>query len=179
MGQPPAKPARPGTRTFVDVATGELIPMLVPRKVRWWPREEEYVSVMQHAAQTLASADLSRAAYRVSYHLLACLDWENWIRVSQSEVARELKMQPSHVSTAFRELERTGWLLRGPKVGSSFTWKLNPESVWKGKPGKRAQALKELARERWGVDDPAPTTADSAAGDGDGDGRPGQGSLLD
>jgi hypothetical protein len=148
--------------------------MLVPRKVRWWPREEEYVAVMQHAAEALAAADLSKAAYRVSFHLLARLDWENWIRISQADVSRELGMQVSHVSTAVRELERTGWLLRGPKIGTSYTWKLNPEQVWKGKPANRVQALKAMAQERWGVDDPVATPASADSSE-----APGQTSLLD
>lgn len=67
-------------------------------------------------------------------YLLAVLDFENFVQVPQSEIAAELDIGRSHVSEAISLIESKGILLRGPKVGRSSSWRLNPHYGFKGNP---------------------------------------------
>ena len=53
--------------------------------------------------------------------LMARLDFENFIQVSQADIASELDMRPSNVSRAMKRLDALGFIRRGPKVGRSHT----------------------------------------------------------
>ena len=64
---------------------------------------------------------------------MARLDFENYIQVSQSDIADELEMKPSNVSRAVRKLIDHGFIKVGPKVGRSLTYQLHPDLAWKGK----------------------------------------------
>lgn len=73
------------------------------------------------------------------------LDYENYISMSQKEIAEELDMQPSNVSRALKKLISIGIIGVGPKVGRSRTYRLHPDAAWRGKPKKHFTA-KEQAR---------------------------------
>lgn len=73
------------------------------------------------------------------------LDFENYIQLSQAEIAKELDMQPSNVSRAMKRLISIGIIGEGPKVGRSKTYRLHPEAAWRGKP-KAHHAAREQAR---------------------------------
>jgi DNA-binding Lrp family transcriptional regulator len=74
--------------------------------------------------------------------------WHNWIHLPQSEIAEILNMKRPHVSRAMRDLERVEVILRGPKVGRSFTYRINPNFGWKGSAKNHNAALKERMKER-------------------------------
>ncbi len=80
--------------------------------------------------------------------MLARLDFENWIHLPQSEIAAMLNMQRSHVSRAMRDLEKVEVILRGPKVGRSITYRINPHFGWKGSAKNHNAALNEDLKER-------------------------------
>ena len=67
--------------------------------------------------------------------LMARLDFENFIQVSQADIASELDMRPSNVSRAMKRLDALGFI-RGPKVGRSHTLQLHPSLAWKGRHGR-------------------------------------------
>jgi len=71
---------------------------------------------------------------RVFWYLVKRLDFENYIRVPQVEIAEALEMKKSSVSRAINLLESKGVLLRGPRVGQSYSWRLNPNCGFKGNP---------------------------------------------
>lgn len=78
--------------------------------------------------------DLRGRPRAVLDYLLAYLDFENFVQVPQTEIAAELDIGRSHVSEAIKLLEEKGILLRGPKVGRSSSWRLNPLYGFKGDP---------------------------------------------
>jgi DNA-binding MarR family transcriptional regulator len=78
--------------------------------------------------------------------LLGKLDFENWIHVSQAEIAEILDMKRQQVSRAIILLEKKGILLRSPKFGRSYFYRLNPYYGWKGKSNKLQNARLELVK---------------------------------
>ncbi len=105
----------------------------------------------QDGLHYLARLDLPGRTHRVLYELLARLDFDNFIHVSQTDVANTLGLHRSHVSSAIRQLIDAGILIRGPRVGVSWTYRLDPNLGWKGRASQRAQAQRDLAR-RHGLD---------------------------
>jgi DNA-binding IclR family transcriptional regulator len=77
---------------------------------------------------------------RVFLYLNARLDFENIIQVPQLEIAEKLGIKRQNVYRATRQLEDLGIILRGPKVGRSSSWRLNPNAGWKGKVTHLRQA---------------------------------------
>ena len=97
--------------------------------------------------------------------LMARLDFENYIQVSQADIAAEVDMKPSNVSKAVSKLLELGFIRRGPKVGRSYTPTSSPGLAWKGKsknhfkpvrpparragPSSRAAGTLRTSRTRW------------------------------
>ena len=146
----------PGTRKLVDTATGEMLAVLVPKRKRVWRQGEEWVTLVQAAADVFADADLSRTAHRVLWVLIARLDFENWVTIAQADVARRLGLSRSVVSEAFTELRELDVVIQGPRVGRSYTWRLSPSAIWKGRSADRVKALHDVARDRFGLDADTP-----------------------
>lgn len=78
------------------------------------------------------------------YAMLEILDLENWIRVSQKHLADRLQMLQPNISRSMKTLTTIGIILKGPKVGTSHTYRLNPAFGWKGSAEKHKEALKDM-----------------------------------
>ncbi len=65
--------------------------------------------------------------------IVGILDFENWVQLSSTEIAKELQIHRQHISRAMKVLEEKEIILRGPKIGRSYAFMLNPEFGWKGK----------------------------------------------
>ncbi|MBD2790586.1 helix-turn-helix domain-containing protein, partial [Xenorhabdus sp. DI] len=76
--------------------------------------------------------------------LLAKLDYENWLRIRQKDIAKELNMNPPHVSRAIKELFEHGILVKGPKIGASNTYRLDPSFAFRGRDKNLEQVRKEV-----------------------------------
>lgn len=99
---------------------------------------------MQEAFTYLAKLNLPQEQMRVLMLMMGKLDFENWIRVSQAELADELGMKRPNVSKAIKLLVEKGILHKGPKVGNSWTYRLDPYFGWKGKASKKKAAEKTI-----------------------------------
>lgn len=119
----------------LDQETGEILDgVVVYCAVKHNPYSGGWVMNSQEALELLATdRDLKGEAYKVLLLLLSRLDFENWIQLSQTEIAEKLDMKKPNVSRAVSLLEDKGILLRGPKVGRSYAFRLNPYFGWKGK----------------------------------------------
>ena len=123
-----------GTTRFtqLDSDTGEEVRGFVA-VVR--PKEkssfERHFTMNQAALMTLAN-ELNHEQTRVLLALLAHLDYENYIQVSQVDIAEGLKMKKANVSRAVKNLLDFEIVLEGPKIGRSKTYRLNPNFGWKG-----------------------------------------------
>ena len=133
----------------VDLDTGEVfqgVSVWVGPKIRS-PYGRRFYMSSQDALEALAKdPDMTGQAYRVFLYLCSRLDFENFIQVPQTEIVEELAIGKARVSDAVALLERKGVLLRGPKVGRSSVFRLNPTFGWKGKVSNlnaaRAERLK-------------------------------------
>lgn len=115
--------------------TGEKLEgIIVYCGVKQNPYNKGWIMNSQEALKLLATdEDLRGEAYKVLLILMATLDFENWIQISQKEIAETLKMKKQNVSRAISLLEKKGIIFRGPKIGKSYAFRLNPDFGWKGK----------------------------------------------
>ena len=119
---------------YVDKYTGEEFgfPVIVGRKRN--PYRKGWVMNSQEAMISVAKdKDIKGETHRVLWFIGGILDFENWIQLSATEIAKELGMHRPDVSKAIKLLETKEIILRGPKVGRSYAFMLNPEFGWKGK----------------------------------------------
>lgn len=131
---------------MIDLDTGELLEEGVPVWIgvkaqspyggRWMGMNQNFLE------EFAARKDVGLEEWRVFVFLNARLDFNNLIQVPQSEIAEALGMQRQNVNRAVRKLEELGVILRGPKVGRSSTWRLNPNAGWKGKVKDLGPALR-------------------------------------
>lgn len=95
----------------------------------------------QDALKILANK-LNYEQFRVLMMLMADLDYENYIQITQQDIANSLDMQKSNVSRAVKGLLDLQIVLEGPKVGRSKTYRLNEQFGWKGSVSNHKKALK-------------------------------------
>ena len=119
----------------IDLDTGEVLGEGVPVWVGAKPRiHDRWFMAFQDALEALAKdKDLKLEHHRVLYYLFSRLDFDNFIQVPQAEIVQALGMQRGNVSRAIRLLDNKKIILRGPKVGRSSSFRLNPNYGWKGK----------------------------------------------
>jgi DNA-binding transcriptional regulator GbsR (MarR family) len=131
---------------YVDKYSGEEFgfPVIVGRKRN--PYGKGWVMNSQEAMLSLAKdKDIKGETHRVLWFIGGILDFENWVQLSVTEIASELDLKQPHVSRAMKVLEDKQIILRGPKVGRSHAFMLNPEFGWKGK----VVNLEDYRREEW------------------------------
>ncbi len=118
-----------------DQDTGEILKgVIVYCGVKQNPYSTGWIMNSQDALELLASdQDLSKESLRVLMFLMARLDFENWIQVTQKEISEKLGIKKSNISKAISLLEQKEIILRGAKLGRSNTFRLNPYFGWKGK----------------------------------------------
>lgn len=119
----------------VDQSTGEVLDgVVVYCAVKRNPYANGWIMNSQEALETIAKdKDFTGETFRVLMYLLSRLDFENWIHTPLQEIADELGMKRPNISKAVNLLESKGILVRGPKIGRSYAFRLNPYYGWKGK----------------------------------------------
>ena len=135
----------------VDMKTGEVAEGLLvwtPKKDRSIFSKEGFVNMSQEAMERIADAKLSGVAMRVLWKVLARLDMENWINLSQADMAKDLGLDKSNFHRALKSLISEGIVLEGPKVGHNCTYRLNPNYGWKGSTRNHAIALSDHMKNR-------------------------------
>ncbi len=119
---------------YVDKYTGEDFgfPVVCGRKRN--PYIKGWVMNSQEAMVALAKdKDIKGETHRVLWFIGGILDFENWVQLSITEIGNELDLKQQAVSRAMKVLEEKEIILRGPKVGRSYAFMLNPYFGWKGK----------------------------------------------
>ena len=134
----------------IDQNTGEILKgVVVYCGVKQNPYSTGWIMNSQEALELLATdKELTGENYRVLLLLLSRLDFENWIQIAQSEIAEKLDMRKQNVSRAISLLESKKILLRGPKVGRSYAFRLNPYFGWKGKV-KNLNDYRNKEHDKW------------------------------
>ena len=118
-----------------DQDTGEILKgVIVYCGVKQNPYSTGWMMNSQEALELLASdRDLTKESLRVLMFLMARLDFENWIYITQKEISEKLGIKKPNISKAISLLEQKGIILKGPKLGRSCAFRLNPYFGWKGK----------------------------------------------
>jgi len=136
---------------IVDFETGEVQYALVPIRQK---HLGGFFMAMQEGFTYLAKLNLPQEQMRVLMLMMGKLDFENWIRISQADLAKELGMKRPNVSKAIKMLVEKGIIHKGPKVGTSWTYRLDPNFGWKGraKNKKAAERAIQKAKEKgWDI----------------------------
>lgn len=123
--------------SFVDVQTGEILEnneyqiVAIPHRIRI---QEGWFMAFQEAFEALATdKDLNGQTMKVLMFLMSRLSFENYIGLEQKTIGEKLEMHKTDVSLAVKRLVEKGILEKGPKLGRSSTYKLNPYYGWKGR----------------------------------------------
>lgn len=135
----------------IDLDTGELVEGVNV----WCPTKKtgfqllygwRYCIMAQDAMTLIATdKDLTGQVLRVFFYMAGRLDFENYIRIAQTEIVEALGIYKPDISKAIKLLESKNILLRGPKIGQSYSWRLNPNFGYKGDPrGKVYRVGNEL-----------------------------------
>ena len=118
----------------IDTQTGELLQgcmVYIPYRPKL---TERFFMAFQDAFIEIAKDDeLTLEPKNVLFYLFGQLNFENFLHLSQTDIATALSMQRSHVSRAMKLLITKGIVLDGPKVGRVKTYRLNPDYGWKGR----------------------------------------------
>lgn len=94
--------------------------------------EVNFVKLYLAAADWFANIDLTGQQYRVLFKLFSRLDYDNYIRISQKEIADELGIRFQHVSNTIRYFIERGIITEGGRIGRNKTYRLNPNIGFKG-----------------------------------------------
>ena len=94
---------------------------------------KDWLAVYQNALSIIADEKLTYEEYRVFLKLLSKVDFENYLRVSQKEIADELNMKQPNVARAMKGLKSRDIIVEGPRAGLNKTYRLNPYVAHKGK----------------------------------------------
>lgn len=106
---------------------------------------ERWFMAFQDAFEELAKdREITSEPRRVLDYMFSKLDFENFIQLSQIEIAKALGMHKSQVSESVKLLTTKKIVLEGPKVGRSKCYRLNNNYGWKGK----VKTLQESRREQ-------------------------------
>jgi biotin operon repressor len=129
-----------------DLETGEVVQMVALKPTRGpHPfRREGFVQMSQAAMLELAQNPVSGEAMRVLMALCAVLDFENFIQLSQADLAKLIGMKRPHVNRAMAELFERGIVIKGMKVGRSLTYRLSPTFGFKTKGSNFTKLMADI-----------------------------------
>ena len=129
----------------IDLDTGEVLEEGIPVWVGRRPKlTDRWFMAFQEAFEALSKdRDLTGEANRVLLFLFSRLDFDNFIQVAQSEISQELGLRKQNVSRSISLLVDKQIILRGPKIGRSSSFRLNPHFGWKGKVSSLRKAQRE------------------------------------
>ena len=139
----------------IDAVTGEVLQgtmMFVPEKKKS-AFGKDWFAMAQDALSFLASNRkvLGEEGFAVFCAVASRLDFENFIQISQVQLARELGMSAPNFSRAMKRLATLEIIVKGPKVGVSQTYRMNPSVGWKGSARNHFSALQEAKKMGWKV----------------------------
>ena len=157
--------------TTVDAETGEVISHVKMRDkhkklgVGW-------LATYQHGAAILATLPLTGEQHKVLWALIAKLDFDNYIHVSQTELAELTGIDRSNINRAIKALISNDVIVEGPRAGLHKTYRLNPNIGHKGSnieqtvvEYEQLKQLQEKKRQAKLAKQQAKTTSDTVTSD--------------
>lgn len=92
----------------------------------------KWVATFQDGMGYLARQKLTGEQWSVYAYLVEHLDYDNWIRVRQQDVCKDLGIDKSNVSKALKRLVEVDVITRGPMAGRYHTYRMNPRIAHRG-----------------------------------------------
>jgi len=139
----------------VDMRTGELMEgclVYVPQRPKI--RKGWFMAFQDAFIELAKDREITGEIRRVLDYFFGKLDFENYIHLTQTEIAEVLGMQKTNVSRAVKTLCDKKIILKGPKTGKAITYRLNSNYGWKGKVRNlQEERFKGLQVIRGGKDD--------------------------
>jgi len=129
-------------KEMVDRDTGEIFH--IPIFTRSTYKGGRFFMAMQEGFIHLAKLGLKGQEMQILMYVFGKLDFENWIRISQTEISNELEIARPHISAAFKTFVDQGILHKGPKVGTSWTYRLDPSFGVKGRAKNEKKIREEI-----------------------------------
>lgn len=107
-----------------------------------------WIMTFQDSLEIIATdKDLTGQTLKVMLLLMGNLEFENYIKVRQTDVAKKLEMHKTDVSKAMRVLVGKGIILK-VKEGTTTGYKLNPHYGWKGKVSNMEKERERIVKQR-------------------------------
>ena len=119
---------------YIDKYTSEEygFPVIISSKRN--PYAKGWFMANQEAIVYLAQdREIKGETYKVLLLLLGNLEFENWIKISITEIANQINIDRSNASKAIKILEQKEIIERGKKIGRFYEFRLSPYLCWKGK----------------------------------------------
>lgn len=91
---------------------------------------------------------LERNDFRVLITLMTKLDFENLVEINQSEIARALGVSRQSIGRGIKNLIALGILIKGAKIGTCCSYRLNPDFIWNDRERKQKEISGRDFRER-------------------------------
>lgn len=132
----------------IDQDTGEVMQgcmVWIPHRPKL--TERWFMAFQDTFAELAKDPELTLEPKNVLLFLFSQLDFENFIHISQQDVASNLGMQKSQVSRAMKLLTKKHIVLESQKAGRIKCYRLNADYGWKGK----VKNLEDHRRERFKV----------------------------
>jgi DNA-binding transcriptional ArsR family regulator len=139
--------------SLLDKETGEILDqsrgtfVFVPSRIKL--KEDWFMTFQDALGMLAADKDLWGRPRAVLDYMMSRLNFDNYIGLEQKEIAEKLGIHKPDVSAAIKMLLNKGILEKGPRLGKSWSYKLNPYYGWKG----RVKNLKEERKKRLTVID--------------------------
>lgn len=134
--------------SLLDKETGEILDqsrgtfVFVPSRIKI---KEGWFMAFQDAFESLAKdKDLWGQPTAILHFLMSRLNFDNYIALEQKEISDKLNVDKSDVSRSVKKLIDKGIIEKGPRLGKSWSYKLNPFYGWKG----RVKNLKDERKRR-------------------------------
>ena len=122
---------------LVDDETGE-VEGYFPLQPKYLSEGGDFMALFQQSADYIAELGLQGVTLNVMLKLIARLDYDNWIRVSQKEIAESLHIKQQNVSRAIRELINKDIIQESKmRAGLNKCYRFNPLIGHKGRNFKQ------------------------------------------
>ena len=117
----------------VDDATGK-VKGYFPLTPKSLSEGGDFLAMYQSSLAYISTQkELTGETLRVFLKLLSCLDFDNYLTVSQSQIAKEIGIPRPNVTKSIKKLLESDIIREGARAGLNKTYRLNPAVGHKGK----------------------------------------------
>jgi predicted transcriptional regulator len=128
----------------VDCSTGEVqrgVNVFIPDKRKL--RGGFMLLDLEGMERLVMDRDIDLADWRVLGTIMRRLEYENWLYITQQEIANEIGMKRQNVTRSIKKLTEKAIIVKERKSGRSNCYRLNAFYGWKGRINKEYESTYE------------------------------------